>query len=77
MVISLKHFGKSIFNANIHGILFFHIGNITKVILNQLFAYTFRIRANFFVMKLKFQIFFSTEGIFEFPFFLFLPIFFY
>jgi len=67
MVISLKHFGKSIFNANIHGILFFHIGNITKVILNQLFA----------VMKLKFQIFFSTESIFEFPLFLFLPIFFY
>ena len=67
MVISLKHFGKSIFNANIHGILFFHIGNITKVILNQLFA----------VMKLKFQIFFSTKGIFEFPLFLFLPIFFY
>ena len=48
MVISLKHFGKSIFNANIDGTLFFHIGNITKVILNQLFAYTFIIRANFF-----------------------------
>lgn len=52
-----------VFNANIHGILFFHIGNITKVILNQLFAYTFRIRANFFVMKLKFQIFFYWRHI--------------